>query len=154
MVRAAAVTVVTAGVITGLYYGQIVLIPVALSILLSFLLTPAVRLFERLGLNRVLAVLAVGLVAYTVLAATAWILTLQTASLVEGLPQYRENIREKVADVRGLGRGGKRRSESRCRPMFQANLRNCHLSSRSSRDVGMARWRFWGPGRPSTPPSS
>ena len=37
MVRAAAVTVVTAGVITGLYYGQIVLIPVALSILLPIL---------------------------------------------------------------------------------------------------------------------
>ena len=49
-------TVVVAGVIAGLYYGQIVLIPLALAILLSFLLTPAVRLFERLRLGRVLSV--------------------------------------------------------------------------------------------------
>ena len=69
-------TVVVAGVIAGLYYGQIVLIPLALAILLSFLLTPAVRLFERLRLGRVLSVLAVGFIAYALLAVVVWIVTL------------------------------------------------------------------------------
>ena len=106
MVRAAAVTVVTAGVITALYYGQVVFIPLALAILLSFLLTPAVRGFEHLGLNRVLSVLAVGVVTYAVLGGAAWTITLQAGSLVQELPKYRANIRQKIADVRGLGRGG------------------------------------------------
>jgi predicted PurR-regulated permease PerM len=106
VVRAAAVTVVTAGVIAALYYGQIVLIPLALSILLSFLLTPVVRLFERIGLHRVISVLAVGVLAYALVGVVAWIVTLQASSLVEALPQYGYNIRQKVADVRGLGRGG------------------------------------------------
>ncbi|HET9489081.1 MAG TPA: AI-2E family transporter [Methylomirabilota bacterium] len=104
--RAAAVTVVTAGVIAALYYGQIVLIPVALAILLSFLLTPVVRLFERLGIGRVVSVLAVGVLTYAVLGAAAWIVTVQGASLIKALPEYRHNIRQKVADVRSFGRGG------------------------------------------------
>jgi len=106
VVRAAAVTVVTAGVLAALYYGQVVLIPVALSILLAFLLTPAVRAFERLGLNRVLAVLAVGVVAYALVGVAAYTVTIQAASLVKALPEYRHNIREKIAYVRSLGRGG------------------------------------------------
>ena len=99
-------TVVTAGVIAALYYGQIVLIPVALAILLSFLLTPVVRLFERLGIGRVVSVLAVGVLTYAVLGAAAWIVTVQGASLIKALPEYRHNIRQKVADVRSFGRGG------------------------------------------------
>ena len=99
-------TVVVAGVIAGLYYGQIVLIPLALAILLSFLLTPAVRLFERLRLGRVLSVLAVGFIAYALLAVVVWIVTLQAASLVAALPEYRTNIRQKISDIRGLSRGG------------------------------------------------
>jgi predicted PurR-regulated permease PerM len=106
VVRAAAVTVVTAGVLVALYYGQLVFIPLAVAILISFVLTPAVRLFERLGLGRILSVLAVGVATYTVLGATAWIITQQATSLVQALPQYRANIRQKAADVRGLGRGG------------------------------------------------
>jgi predicted PurR-regulated permease PerM len=104
--RAAAVTIVTAGVIAALYYGQVVFIPLALAILLSFLLTPAVRGFERLGLPRLLSVLAVGALTYAVLGTAAWVLTLQATSLVQQLPQYRANIRQKVADIRGFGRGG------------------------------------------------
>jgi hypothetical protein len=53
-VRAAAVTVVTAGIIAALYYGQVMFIPIALAILISFVLAPVVRGFERLGLNRVI----------------------------------------------------------------------------------------------------
>jgi predicted PurR-regulated permease PerM len=98
--------VVTAGVVAALYYGQVILIPVALSILVSFVLTPAVRAFERFGLHRVVSVFAVGVVAYASLGVVAWIITSQAASLARALPEYRANIRDKIADVRGLGRGG------------------------------------------------
>jgi predicted PurR-regulated permease PerM len=106
VVKAAAVTVVAAGVIAALYYGQIVFIPVALAVLFSFLLTPPVRGFERLGLNSVLSVIAVGIMAYAIVGVLAWITATQAASLVQGLPQYRANIRQKFSDIRELGRGG------------------------------------------------
>jgi predicted PurR-regulated permease PerM len=119
-VRAAAVTVVTAGIIAALYYGQVLFIPIALAILISFVLAPVVRGFERLGLNRVLSVLAVGLVTYTALGATAWIITIQATGLVQTLPGYRANIRQKIADVRALGRG---RSVERLQETFDEAAR-------------------------------
>jgi predicted PurR-regulated permease PerM len=106
LARAAFATVVAAGVIAALYYGQIVLIPAALAVLLAFLLSPLVHVFERLRAGRVGAVLAVGVVAYAALGAAAWTVTMQTAALVAAVPGYRANIRQKIADVRGMGRGG------------------------------------------------
>ena len=43
-----------------LYFGQEVLVPLALAVLFSFLLTPLVIRVERLGLGRVLSTLLVG----------------------------------------------------------------------------------------------
>ena len=96
--RAVTATVVGAGVIAALYYGQIVLIPVALALFLTFLLAPIVRGLQRLGLGRVVAILLVGLASYAALGAVALILTRQATSLVGELPRYRTNIREKIAD--------------------------------------------------------
>ena len=44
-------TVVAATVVAGLYWGQSVLIPVAMAVLLAFLLTPAVRTLQRWHLD-------------------------------------------------------------------------------------------------------
>lgn len=106
LARAAFATVVAVGVIAALYYGQIVLIPAALAVLLTFLLSPLVHVFERLRAGRVGAVLAVGVVAYSALGAAAWTVSMQTAALVAAVPGYRANIQQKIADVRGMGRGG------------------------------------------------
>jgi predicted PurR-regulated permease PerM len=101
-----AATVVAAGVILALSYGQVILIPVALSLFLTFLLAPVVRGLQHIGIGRVAAILLVGLASYAALGGVGWILTRQAASLVRELPQYRANIREKIADIRLLGRGG------------------------------------------------
>lgn len=103
--RTAAFTIVAAGV-AALYYGQIVLVPVALSVLLTFLCTPVVRLFERFRLGRLVSVLTVGVLLYSALAMVLWIIAVQGAALVAALPQYRANIAQKIEDVRGLGLGG------------------------------------------------
>lgn len=92
-------------VVAVLYLAQAVLVPVALAILLTFVLTPPIVWLER-WIGRVPAVLvAVGLV-FVVLGLAGWGLARQMTHLADDLPSYRANIVAKIADVRGAGRGG------------------------------------------------
>jgi len=88
-----------------LYLAQAIVVPIALAVLLSFLLTPVVAAFQR-RIGRVPAVLAVVLAAVGLLGAGGYIVTQQLASLAQELPAYRQNIRQKIQDVRGAGTGG------------------------------------------------
>jgi predicted PurR-regulated permease PerM len=93
-------------IIASLYWAQAVLIPVAVSILLTFLLTPVADSLERLGLGRVFSVILIVILAFSFLAAVGWIVTLQLTSVANELPTYRKNIEKKIADIRGAGKGG------------------------------------------------
>ena len=93
-------------IIASLYWAQAVLIPVAVSILLTFLLTPVADSLERLGLRRVFSVILIVILAFSVLAAVGWIVTLELTSVANELPIYRNNIEQKIADIRGAGKGG------------------------------------------------
>jgi predicted PurR-regulated permease PerM len=93
-------------IIATLYWGQAFLIPVALSILLTFLLTPVADALERLGLGRLASVMIIVILAFSLLAAIGWLVTLQLTSVANELPTYRSNIREKISDIRGAGKGG------------------------------------------------
>lgn len=87
-------------VIAILYLAQEVLLPVALSILLSFLLTPLVTRFERLGLGRIPSViLAVGM-AFALIGGIGWIVTQQMLDLVNQLPRYSDTLTEKIHTLR------------------------------------------------------
>jgi predicted PurR-regulated permease PerM len=92
-------------VVVVLYWAQAVLVPFALAILLTFVLTPSVTWLER-WLGRVAAVLAVVTLVFTVIGLAGWGLTRQMNNLAEDLPRYRANILAKIADVRGAGKGG------------------------------------------------
>jgi predicted PurR-regulated permease PerM len=89
-----------------LYWARIVFIPIALAILMTFLLSPLVALLRRLGLHRVPAVVVV--LALTVLLAVGlgWALFSQVTVLADDLPQYRATITRKINDVQRMGRGG------------------------------------------------
>jgi predicted PurR-regulated permease PerM len=96
-------------VVAALYWGQGVLIPVALASLFTFLLSPIVRALERAGLGRIragkamAALLVVGLV-FSIIGGAAWIIVQQVTAFGSELPQYRGNIIRKVQEFRGLGR--------------------------------------------------
>lgn len=92
-------------VIVVLYWAQAVLVPIALAILLSFVLAPPVNWMER-WLGRVPAVLMVVTLVFVVLGLAGWGLARQMTNLAEDLPRYRVNILAKIADVRGAGKGG------------------------------------------------
>ena len=89
-----------------LYFGQSVLIPVAFALLLTFLLSPIVNGLERLRLGKVPAVILVVVFTFSLLAGIGWIVTLQITTLVSELPQYQRNIKQKVIDLRQMGKGG------------------------------------------------
>jgi predicted PurR-regulated permease PerM len=89
-----------------LYAARAVLVPMALSLLLTFLLAPFVDFLERRRLGRVVPVLAVVVLMFVVLGAIIWVILLQFASLSSEIPRYRDNLKHKIADVRGAGKGG------------------------------------------------
>ena len=88
-----------------LYWAQAVLVPIALAVLLTFVLTPPVGWLER-WIGRVPAVLAAVTVVFLLLGLAAWGLARQVGHLADALPAYRVNILAKVADIRGAGKGG------------------------------------------------
>ena len=92
-------------VVVVLYWAQAVLVPLALAVLLSFVLTPPVNWLER-WVGRVPAVLATVTLVFLVLGLGAWGVARQMDHLADDLPTYRSNILAKMADVRGAGRGG------------------------------------------------
>jgi predicted PurR-regulated permease PerM len=93
-------------VIVAFYWAQAVLIPFALAILLTFLLSPIVTRIQQAGLGRGTAVTIVIALTFAVLAMIGWATVSQVTSLAEELPKYRQNIRQKVRDLRGMGKGG------------------------------------------------
>jgi predicted PurR-regulated permease PerM len=98
-------TVVTVVVVAGLYWAQTVLIPFALGIFLSFLLSPLVRGLQRRGLGRVPSVLLVVTLAAGLLFGAGWVVTAQISGLLQELPQYTDNIKARVHSLRDMGQG-------------------------------------------------
>ncbi len=100
------VLVSTAVIIVLLYWARPVLIPVALSILLTFLLSPIVDGLQKVRFPRVPAVILVVLLAFSAIGAFGWMTVRQIVSFANDLPQYRDNISEKIADLKRFGKGG------------------------------------------------
>ena len=86
-------------------WAEPVLMPVAVSLLLTFLLNPPVNSLQR-WIGRGSAVVIVVSLTFVVLTLLGWVLARQVTSLADDLPGYRQNIRQKVADIRALSRGG------------------------------------------------
>jgi predicted PurR-regulated permease PerM/CheY-like chemotaxis protein len=99
-------TVVGVVLVATLYWARLVFIPVALAIFLTFLLTPAVKSFQKRGLGRVPSVIAVVVLAGLFLGGLGWLVAWQTTRLLDDLPTYAANIKDKVKTLRKLGSGG------------------------------------------------
>jgi predicted PurR-regulated permease PerM len=92
-------------VVAVLYWAQTVLVPVALALLFTFVLTPPVAWLQR-RVGRYPAVLAVVILVFAAVGLAGWGMWRQTGRLAEDLPAHRANIRQKIEDVRGAGKGG------------------------------------------------
>ena len=75
-------------------------IPLALAILVSFLLAPVSRQLEKWRFHRVVAVLAAVALAFSVVAGVGWIVAGQVVDLANKLPQYKTTISAKLDALR------------------------------------------------------
>jgi len=100
-VRGLAAAAVAAIIIGTLYFGREVFVPIALAILLSFVLAPLVRWLQRWHIPRGLSVISVVFIAFMSIFALGGVIATQVAELAGDLPQYQFTMREKIKSLRG-----------------------------------------------------
>jgi predicted PurR-regulated permease PerM len=94
-------TVVTAVVvILALYFARVILVPLALAVLFTFLLTPVVGVLEHIHFPRFVAIFLVVGIAMAGFGAIGWTVGNQVLDVTNQLPSYKSNIRAKIDSLR------------------------------------------------------
>ena len=83
---------------------QDVFIPIALAMLLTFVLSPIVERLQHWHVPRVAAVVVTVVFAFSVLGGLGWLLASQATTLAADLPQYKHNLTGKIREVRRVGK--------------------------------------------------
>lgn len=94
--------VVTVG---ALFFARDVFIPLALGLLLSFLLSPVVNRLQRLGVPNVAAVVSTALLAFLLLGGTFTLIGRELSALIGDLPKYQTELVAKARGLSGLTTG-------------------------------------------------
>ena len=92
-------------VVAALYFGREVLVPIALAVLLSFVLAPFVRFLQNWFIPRFVAVIGVTLLALAIALGLAALMVAQVNQLASELPRYELTLREKIQSLRGVFAG-------------------------------------------------
>ena len=93
-------------IIAVLHFAAEIIVPFALAILLSFLLSPLADRLEKWHFGRIPSVVLVVIAAAVLTGAIAWLVAAQLLDVAEQLPQYRTNIHEKIQALRGMKSSG------------------------------------------------
>ena len=93
-------TVTIAIIIAGLFFTREILVPIALAVLLSFVLSPLVKALQRVGLPRTLSVIFAVMAAMIVVLSLAAMVVFQVNRLSADLPRYQATLNDKVHAVR------------------------------------------------------
>ena len=92
-------------IVVALYFAREILLPLALSFLVSFLLAPLVKRIERLRIRRVPSVLIAVSIAFGLTCLLGYALVLQVYTLASNLPQYKSNIAAKLESFQARNAG-------------------------------------------------
>jgi AI-2E family transporter len=87
-------------VVTTLYVGREIFIPIAIAIPVSFVLSPPILLLRRWGLGRVPSVLSIVLAALLIAFLVSAVLTRQVSELAVDLPKYQATVNAKIVKLR------------------------------------------------------
>jgi predicted PurR-regulated permease PerM len=93
------------GIIAALYFTREILVPLAFAITLTFVLTPAVNLLERLRIGRFLSVVVTVLASMAAAGCIVWVIANQLVDVANQLPRYRQNIHAKVQALHNPAKG-------------------------------------------------
>jgi hypothetical protein len=107
LLSAVATAILAVIIISMLYFGRDIFVPIALAILLSFVLAPLVEILQRIRIPRGLAVVSVVILAFSMIFAMGSLLATQLTQLAGDLPRYQSTISEKIQSFRDTkaGRG-------------------------------------------------
>src|ERR1700736_4648417 len=83
-------------VVTALYFARVMLVPLALAVLFTFVLAPLVSVLERIRIPRFLAIFMVVAIAVSGIGVMGWAVGNQLIEVTNQLPSYKTNIREKI----------------------------------------------------------
>jgi predicted PurR-regulated permease PerM len=86
-------------VVTGLYFAKALLIPLTLSVLLSFVLSPVCSWLERWRIGRIPAVLVTAFLGFSLLGMVIAIAVMQLSSISPNIPEYQRNIDAKFRSI-------------------------------------------------------
>lgn len=89
-------------IVAALFLARDVLIPLALAVLISFVLAPLALALRRTGLPRAPAVIAVVALTFGAILGVGALGTAQISQLAEQLPQYQLNIRDKIRSLKSV----------------------------------------------------
>jgi predicted PurR-regulated permease PerM len=164
LLSAVATAILAVIIIATLYFGREIFVPIALAILLSFVLAPVVGILQRIRVPRGLAVVSVAILAFALIFAMGSLLATQLTQLARDLPRYQSTISEKIQSFRDTkaGRGTLERASDMLKdlgkeidkPKDAASVRasNSIVSSNARRpfrwkyaSLILVRWRAFGP---------
>jgi predicted PurR-regulated permease PerM/GAF domain-containing protein len=86
-------------IVVVLYFAREVFVPLALAALIAFVLAPAANWLERRGMRRTPAALLVIILSLATVAVLGWVLLGQIYSLAVELPQYQQNVTDKIGSL-------------------------------------------------------
>ena len=92
--------------IAALYFGREIFVPLAMAVLLSFMLAPVVAWLERLHVPRIPAVVAAVTMTFIVISGLGFMIAGQLVQLAQEVPGYQTNIQEKIKAVKFIGGPG------------------------------------------------
>ncbi len=93
---------VAAMIIAALYFGREIFVPVALAVLLSFVLAPFVMRLHSWRVPRTVSVLVVVFIGFSIIFSLGGLMVSQTTRLAGKLPEYQQTLSDKIESLRGL----------------------------------------------------
>jgi predicted PurR-regulated permease PerM len=88
--------VATVVVIAALYFARLVFIPLALALIVSFLLTPVIASLERIKIPRIVAILLIAVALAGSMGMLGWKISEEVVTLTNDLPAYKRTLEDKI----------------------------------------------------------
>jgi predicted PurR-regulated permease PerM len=104
-VSTATTIVVFLATVAALYFGREVLVPIALALLLSFVLAPIVRRLQSWHFPRIAAVSIVAIFAFATIFGLGAFMVSQVSQLANDLPRYQSTLTDKIQSLQGVATG-------------------------------------------------
>jgi predicted PurR-regulated permease PerM len=93
---------VAALIIGALYFGREIFVPVALAVLLSFVLAPFVMRLHAWRIPRTASVLVAVFIGFSIIFSLGGLMVSQATRLARELPRYQQTLSDKIESLRGL----------------------------------------------------